>query len=275
MHHPLRLGGGGDILTLSDLTVAPLNGTWWGIFALILAVLFLLWFFRGRGRKSANSNRRFLGLLALATLLYLWGYKTLLSLQPDFDFHFWNELPLQPCNVLAALAVLAAVTDWQILKTFCLCAGLPFSAVALLMPVDGFEQVPLLSVNAVGFYGFHGLVLVLAVSFGTLRVCRPRWRDVPGAAGLLVGLGAAAHGVNLLLRATVYPQANYFYTFGLDGNAVLEGLWTLLPVPLVYELPLLLVLLAVCAAAIPLSRLGPGGRESSHSGSAFSYQSRK
>lgn len=222
-----------------------------------------------------SSNRRFLGLLGLTTLLYLLGYKTLLSLQSDFDFHFWNELPLQPCNVQAVLAVLAAVTDWRVLKTFCLCAGIPFAAVALLMPVDGFEQAPLLSVNAIGFYGFHGLVLILAVSFGTLRVCRPRWRDVPGTTALLVGLGAAAHGVNLLLRATVYPQANYFYTFGLEGNAVLEGLWALLPVPLVYELPLLLVLLAVCSLAIPLSRLSPGGQERYHSGPDSSYQSRK
>lgn len=261
MHHPLRAGGGGDIPALSDLTVAPLNGTWWGIFALILAAIALIWLFRGRGRRSEGSNRRFLGLLALFTLLYLWGYKTLLSLQPDFDFSLWNELPLQPCNLLAALALLAAATDWRPLKTFCLCAGIPFATVALLMPVDGFSQVPLFSVYAIGFYGFHGLVLVLAVSFGTLRVCRPRWRDVPGAAALLAGLGAAAHGVNLLLRSTVYPQANYFYTFGLEGNAVLEALWSLLPVPLIYELPLLLVLLAVCALAIPLSRLGPGGRE--------------
>ena len=261
MHHPLRAGGGDGIFALSDLTVAPLNGIWWGIFALILAAAVLVWLLRGRGRKSVGGNRRFLGLLALFTLFYLWGYKTLLSLQPDFDFQFWNELPLHPCNLLAILALLAAVTDWQILKTFCLCAGIPFATVALLMPVGGFDQLPLLSVSAIGFYGFHGLVLVLAVSFGTLRVCRPRWRDVPGAAALLVGLGAAAHGVNLLLRATVSPQANYFYTLGLEGNPVLEGLWALLPVPLAYELPLLLVPLAVCALVIPLSRLGPCGRE--------------
>ena len=64
-------------------------------------------------------------------------------------------------------------------------------------------------------------------------------------AALLVGLGTAVHGVNVLLRATVFGGANYFYTFGLEGNVVLEGLWALLPMPLVYELPLLLVLIAV------------------------------
>ena len=52
----------------------------------------------------------------------------------------------------------------------------------------------------------------------------------------------------MLLRATVYPEANYFYTYGLEGNAVLEGLRSLIPIPLVYELPLLAVMAALCAA---------------------------
>lgn len=150
------------------------------------------------------------GWFGAVTLAYLWGYKTLLSLSPEFDFQFWNELPLQPCNLIAILAILAAATDWQVLKNFCLCAGIPFAMVALLMPVDGFSQVPLFSVNAIGFYGVHGMALVLSVSFATLGGCRSRLRDIPGTAALLVGLGTAVHGVNVLLRATVLGGANYF-----------------------------------------------------------------
>lgn len=260
MYHPLCPGGGGDIPALSDLTVAPLNGTWWALFVLTATAIAGIWLVRGRGRKSTKDNRRFLGWFGAITLAYLWGYKTLLSLNPEFDFQFWNELPLQPCNLIAILAILAAATDWQVLKNFCLCAGIPFAMVALLMPVDGFSQVPLLSVNAIGFYGFHGMVLALSVSFATLGVCRSRLRDIPGTAALLVGLGTAVHGVNVLLRATVFGGANYFYTFGLEGNVVLEGLWALLPMPLVYELPLLLVLIAVCLATTLLARLAEGRR---------------
>ena len=244
MYHPLCPGGGGDIPALSDLTVAPLNGTWWALIALTATAIAGIWLVRGRGRKSTKDNRRFL-----------------LSFNPEFDFQFWNELPLQPCNLIAILAILAAATDWQVLKNFCLCAGIPFAMVALLMPVDGFSQVPLFSVNAIGFYGFHGMVLALSVSFATLGVCRSRLRDIPGTAALLVGLGTAVHGVNVLLRATVFGGANYFYTFGLEGNVVLEGLWALLPVPLVYELPLLLVLIAVCLVMTLLARLAEGRRK--------------
>ena len=105
----------------------------------------------------------------------------------------------------------------------------------------GYEQYEISNFARTGFQSRHNLKY---------------WMGRP-----YLGLGAAAHGVNLLLRATVSPQANYFYTLGLEGNPVLEGLWALLPVPLAYELPLLLVLLAVCALVIPLSRLGPCGRE--------------
>ncbi len=269
MHHPLCAGGGGDIPAISDLKVSPLNGTWWAIFLLALSVIAAIWLLRGRGRKSRAHNRRFLGWFGLVTLCCLLVYKTALAFSPDFDFHFWNELPLQPCNLIAILAILAAATDGKILENFCLCAGIPFAMVALLMPVEGFSEVPLLSINAIGFYGFHCMVLILSVSFGTLRVCIPRVRDIPATAALLAGLSLAVHGVNALLRAAVYSDANYFYTYGQEENVVLETLWRFIPIPLIYELPLVLVLVSTCLAASALSGLGPWlrarrGRRASH-----------
>lgn len=225
--------------------------------AIITAMTAGIWYVRGR--PPAKDNRKFLAALAAFTVVYLTVYKALLAFSPNFEFVFWNELPLQPCNVVAVLAIPAALLRGRIgriLQGFCFYGGIVFAPVALMMPVDGFSGVPLLSVNAIGFYGFHGLVLALSLSFGTLKVYRPEWRDIPGVLLALVVLALPVHGVNMLLRTAVYPEANYFYTYGLEGNPVLEGLKDLIPVPLVYELPLLLVMAVLCAVIILLFRMG-------------------
>ena len=234
--------------------------------AVITALAVGIWYARGRPLPAseaveppAKDNRKFLAALAAFTVVYLVAYKTLLAFSPDFAFAFWNELPLQPCNVVAVLAIPASLLRGRIgrlLKGFCFYGGIVFAPVALVMPVDGFSGVPLLSVNAIGFYGFHGLVLALSVSFGTLKVYRPRWRDIPGVLLVLVLLALPVHGVNMLLRATVYPEANYFYTYGLEGNPLLQGLKGWIPIPLVYELPLLPVMGILCAVINLLFQAG-------------------
>ena len=203
----------------------------------------------------------FLTGLAAVTVGYLAIYKILLALSSSYEFVLWNELPLYPCNLVAFLTLPAALLEGRIgrlLKAFCFYGGIVFAPVAMLMPVAGFSDIPLFSVNAIGFYGFHGLVLALSVSFGTLKVYRPMFRDIPGVLLVLVFLALPVHGISMLLRATVYPEANYFYTYGLEGNPVLEGLKGLIPIPLVYQLPLLLVMGILCAVITLLFRGGWG-----------------
>lgn len=234
--------------------------------ALIAALTAVIWYVRGRpispdgtARAPHKDNRKFLAVLAAVTTADLAVYKTLLAFSPDFEFVFWNELPLQPCNIVAILSIPAALLDNRIgrlLKSFCFYGGIVFAPVALAMPVDGFSGVPLISINALGFYGFHGLVLALSISFGTLKVFRPQWRDIPKVLLTLTAIALPVHGINMLLRASVYPDANYFYTYGLEGNPVLEGLMSLIPLPLAYELPLLALMAALCAVINLLFRAG-------------------
>lgn len=230
------------------MTLVPLGGLWWAVMALLAALAAGIYALRGRrrGDEAVKENRRFLAGLGLLTVCYLAVYKILLSQVPDFDFHAWHELPLQPCNVIALLSIAAVLTDSRILKGVCFYGGAVFAVMALLMPESGFAEVALLSVKGLGFYGFHGLVLVLSVSFATLGVYRPRYRDIPAVLAALAALCTLAHGVNLLLRATVYPEANFFFTCGLQGNPVLDALKAVIPVNLLYEMPLLLPMGLLC-----------------------------
>lgn len=182
--------------------------------------------------------------------VYLAGYKILLSRNTDFDFHVWNELPLQPCNLIVILAIPAARMKAggmaDSLKGFCFYGGIVFGMIAMIMPVAGFTQISLLSVNAVGFYGFHGLVVVLALLFAALGVYEPGYADILRVLLVLVLMGGMAHVVNLLLRLSVYPDANYFYTFGIPGNVVMDYFQKRIPVELIWMTPLLFIMAALC-----------------------------
>lgn len=214
---------------------------------------------RRGGTDPCRFRRRFLAALALVSVVWLAVYKWLLWAVTDYPFVFWNELPLQPCNVVALLSVPAALLRGRgarPLRAFCFYGGIVFSLAAMAQPVEGFYDIPLLSVNAVGFYGFHGLVLALAISFASWELYRPTFRDTPAVLAVLTLLGGAVHLVNLLLRATVYLQASYFYTCGLEGNPVLDWLLALIPVYFLYELPLLLLMVLFCGAITLLWQLG-------------------
>lgn len=191
-----------------------------------------------------------MAVLSAIALLYLFVYKGLLSTSEYIEFSVWNELPLQPCNVVAVVAVPAALVKQpklgEALRAYCFYSGLLFVPLALVMPVDGFSNIPLFSVNAIGFYGFHGLVLIAAVSFVSLGLYRPRYRHILVVVLETAALAAFAHGVNFLLRRTVYPDANYFYTYGLEGNIVLSAIKSWIPLNFVYLLPLVPVMALLC-----------------------------
>ena len=214
---------------------------------------------RWGGTSPDRFRRHFLAALALLSVIWLFIYKGLLWVATDYPFLFWNELPLQPCNVVALLSLPAALARGRIarpLRAFCFYGGIVFALAAMAQPVDGFYDIPLLSVNAVGFYGFHGLVLVTAISFASWELYRPSLSDTPAVLLLLALLGGAVHLINLLLRATVYPQASYFYTCGLEGNPVMDWLLELIPVYFLFELPLLLLMALFCGCITLLFRLG-------------------
>ena len=193
--------------------------------------------------------------LAGVTIVYMVLYKAGQVIQTGF---LWDKLPLHACNLAAVLALPAALAGnrrWgQPLRGFCFYGGVIFSLAAMAMPERGYDVMPLLSINALGFYGFHGLVLAQSFCFATWGLHRPAWRDLYRSPLILAAMALPVHGINLLLRATVYPQANFFYTCGLAGNPVMEWLYGLIPVPFLFELPLTLLMALLCGVMLLLSR---------------------
>lgn len=209
---------------------------WWFVFAAVTAVLLVV---TKKTIKTEDSKRKFIFWASVFVFVYLFLYKVWLKLSPDFDMKPWGELPLNLCNISTILLAVAMLTNSKALMCFCY-LNCPLGAlIALVFPEEGFFNVPLLTPMGIGYWGFHFLVIFICSLPVVLGLYKPKFKDIFLAVGLLFLTAAIMHGVNILMRATVYDEANYFYTFGLKGNALADFAYNILPVPLIWELVML------------------------------------
>ena len=110
----------------------------------------------------------------------------------------------------------------------------------------------------------HAILVVCGLSLATLGFYRPDPKDIPRILKTFGLLAIGAHLINLLLRLTLCPEANYFFTYGAEIG-VLKLFWRIIPVPLLYGLPAPLILAAYMYAVCALSRLTQGEEEVSFS----------
>lgn len=220
------------------MIIDSLNAAWWLMFAVQAILIILIWI--TFGKKSVKAKERLIIGLWVFTMIYLIAYKYyLVELSTAYETTFWKELPLNLCQVASIFALPAIVSRNRILRGFCAFVGTVCSLMGMLMPVAGFYNIPLLSGESIGFYGFHGLVFVICVSFFTLGLYRPQVKDVPKIMLFLAFTALVVHGINWVLRAMVSPEANYFFTYDPEGNPILAIFKNMIDIPYVYELPLL------------------------------------
>ena len=125
---------------------------------------------------------------------------------------------------------------------------------ALLFPEPLFSGFSLLMPRIFGYYVTHAILVVCGLSLATLGFYRPDPKDIPRILKTFGLLAVGAHLINLLLRLTLCPEANYFFTYGAEIS-VLKLFWRIIPVPLLYELPAPLILAGYMYAVCALSRL--------------------
>ena len=196
-------------------------------------------FFRER---SLAEREDFLYKLSFGCIVYFILYKIWLFCDPTYETSIWEELPTNLCNVGTLLMPLAIKKDVRWLRGLiffdCFLGGL----MALLMPSEGFYDVPFYLLRNIGYWGTHTMIVVLSLSLVTLGIYRPKFPDIPKSIGALFTLAFLNHILNTVLRATVCAESNFCFTYGIEGNPVTEWMMKLIPVPFLFLLP----------AAVPL-----------------------
>ncbi|MDR0594060.1 MAG: YwaF family protein [Bifidobacteriaceae bacterium] len=216
----------------------------WFVFVAALAVagagLYLV------GRRLGEAGRRNLLIGATAGNLACFGlYMFGLMTQSDFPAHVIYDMPLQLCSLVTFSLIPAIVLKVNWLRGFVYFIGCLAGFLALFSPAEGIQGVGALTPLSIGFFGSHGLNVVIGALIAALGLYRPSYREAfktLGCFGLLVGIMAV---FNLAVRATVLSQANYFYFFDPEGAQILELLHNWVGLPIIYMFPVLPLVVGV------------------------------
>lgn len=232
------------------MIIRPFNAGFFLLVAIMIGAIVLLWaLLHGQPERWRAAV---LITLCMVNIIGFFVYKWFLSGDAEFlqvsgldKFNWFNELPLQLCNINMFLIPIGILTHRRSLLRFAFFVAPLGALMALVFPEAAFSGYSLWTPRIFGFYFTHMLIIICGLSLATLGFYRPRPKDLPGIAGTFLMLGFGALLVDHLLRHTVCPQANYFFVFGQDVDiSILNLFWKWLPVPLLYELPALAILFA-------------------------------
>ena len=231
-------------------TFTPFNTLFWivtAFFILLLIAATLL-----VKNKTTKTKKAVLVISCIVTLIGFFFYKLFLSKDADFNvitanmggFNWWGELPFQLCNINMLLIPIAVLTEKRPLLSFCFFVGPLGAAMAILMPGNGFDGYSLLLPRMLGYFGTHYMIIIEAIAIFTFGLYRPKFKDFPFTILALLAIAFGAFLFSMFLRVTgLHPGANYFFSVETEGNFLLEMFHDLIPVPFLFLLPSILILL--------------------------------
>ena len=233
------------------MVINAFNGVYFavlGVFAALTIGLSLI-----LKNRSENVRKWTIIGICIANIIFFWVYKYWLSIDIEYlhmtgydKINWFNELPLQLCNINMFLIPTALLTKKRGLLGFCFVVAPVAALLAMTFPSVGFAGYSIFLPRNLGFFITHGLIITCAICLATLGFYRPKVRDLPGIALTLFILSSALFGVNHLLRATgLCAEANYFYTVEPEGISILEVFWSIIPVQFVYLAVFGLIILVV------------------------------
>ena len=223
------------------MVVKLFNPLWFAVMSLI-PILVIIFTVRYRDRNMDEKVRMMKRLSVVSMGVYVL-YKLYAIFLPEYDTVVWRELPLQLCNLGIFLSYPAHSKRFSFLKPFVVYVGFFGTLAGILMPDSNHTDIPFWDPLSGGFYATHILGLVLIILFVTLKIYKPRLKDIPLVLLEAVVIVFIIHIINVVFRATgLCGEANYCFTLGLPENAIMNLLWSWIPVPYLFMLPLVPVL---------------------------------
>jgi len=199
--------------------------------------------------KPRAYQRKVMTILAVLLWLMSTTFTFDRANDPRYYFPITQNFPLHFCSLVTFLLVPAFYlrddsrwTKWYRAVLFYPGLAAPFLAVAA--PAVEYLNQPLLSMNTLFYFVHLGNVVMVAL-MASLGFYRPTIKDIFKSLAGFTLLGVAIFPITLLLRHFVDPLANYFFAFDPAGSAIFEALWNVIPIPFVYQLPLLVLVVPV------------------------------
>jgi len=235
------------------MVIVPFNGPW-TVLVLTLAAAGIAAHFLLRRRTLVVRRRWMLGLGLFTLASSVTFHVATLINPPPMGWPLAQNLPLHLCTITSWLMPLTVWYDWKPLRaaTFYVGAVAGIGGLLSARPADQGQGV--LDPRAF-FWVAHEMNAIVPFLLASLALYRPLARHVFTSLGWTAAAGLATVPITVAIRTWVDPGANYFYLFGPEGAGILQVLWDLIPVPVVYAIPLLVIATPVLFAEYGVYRL--------------------
>ena len=226
------------------VVVESFNGPW-TMLVLLLAAGAVAAHYLLRHRSFRVKRAWLLG-LAFVTLGSSIVFHVAFLLDPPAEgWPVFHNLPLHLCSIMSWVMPLVVWVDWKPLRAVAFYPG-AIAGIATLVSARPAEQGhPLLDPRSF-FWVAHELNAIVPFLLASLVLYRPTARQVlESVAWVAVFALVVILPINLALRAWVDPGVNYFYLFSPEGADILQLLWDVIPIPVLYVAPVLVLVLPV------------------------------
>ncbi len=210
-------------------------------YILLMPIVFFALFFLLRN-KSEKYVIKFLLVVCGINIVMFASYK--ITMAHTFEtFILLKELPLHLCNLNLILYPISLLIKNKKIQNFMFSY---FFYVGLLAAICGvlffdatFKGRDAMTYVVFTYFLYHIILILLPIMTVTLKLYTPKLSNIWKGLVVLAVLGVIMHLVNLMFKFTGWcEEANYFYTFGMPDNPILGSLQKLIPLPLLYMLPL-------------------------------------
>ncbi len=138
---------------------------------------------------------------------------------------------------------------------FCFVEGTLSIACFLFLMPDGFERASFFSIMGLGFYGYHGLLMVINMLYVVLGLYVPSFSELIPMLVYNSIILIVVHFINILLRKiSILKLITFCYTIDAT-NPVLKMFYKILPIKCLYlflTYPLVVLLYAILVYAYRL-----------------------
>lgn len=236
---------------MNSLIIEPFNTVFFSLLA--LAVLFCVIFVRTTRKKSLLQRKNAVIIMySIVFIIYLL-YKYALSIDAQFSalrmsngygaFNWFDELPLHLCNINIILVVIALFVNSRTILGLSFFSSFLGALAAILMPPAEFVGYSIMIPRMLGYYITHFSVLLILPILAGLDLYKPKYSDIKPVLTVFCATTIIITGINILfIKTGLDSSCNYFYTMNPGGISLLETLYNIIPIPWVYQLPLLIVI---------------------------------
>jgi len=196
-------------------------------------------------KRTWSTRRRALFVFALVNLGFsITFHLTYMISPPATGFPVFQNLPLHLCTLMSWLLPIAVWFDWRPLRAVVFFPGALAGIAALYSAAPSYWDYSLFDLHTF-FWVCHGFNAVIPFLMASLQLYRPRFLDSVLSAAYVIVLALLVLPITLALRKWVDPHANYFYVFDPEGAEILELFKNLIDVPVIYEIPLLILVIPI------------------------------